>query len=73
MIRIKKSTGILKKMNLKTILGLMFKTFKTRRIKSANDLKNKKQETTPEDKKSFYDSLSNLALINETLFQSHSL
>ena len=76
MIQIKKSAGILRKMNFETILGFVFKTIKIRRIKSAtsriHDLKNKKQDTTSEDKKSFYDSLSNLALINETLFQSHS-
>lgn len=44
------------------ILSFLFNTIKIKRIKSAES----------EEKKSFYESLSNLALINDTLYQSHS-
>lgn len=74
MIRNKKTTGIIGGLTIGTILGFLFATKKVRnkKIKMLLQEDEQKKRTTKEQN-SFYDSLPNLLLMNETLFQSNSI
>lgn len=72
MIRNKKTTGIIGGLTIGTILGFLFAAKQARKNKLAL-LEDKEQKRTTEEQNSFYDSLPNLLLMNETLFRSHSI
>jgi len=72
MIRNKKTTGIIGGLTIGTILGFLFATKKARKNKLSL-LKDKEQKRTTEEQDSFYDSLPNLLLMNESLFRSNSI
>ena len=72
MIRNKKTTGIISGLTIGTILGFLFAAKKAKNKKMLLQEDEQKKRTTKEQN-SFYDSLPNLLLMNETLFQSNSI
>lgn len=73
MMQTKKTTALLGGLAFGTLIGFLFSANKVRKSRKTSSIDCKKEKSTLDDKNSFYDSLSNLALMNETLFQSNTI